>query len=127
MKNRYVLAMPVVFCFIVLVLVYFSIGTGASLQPVPTQVEVEQITLRPAGFEPSEISRPKGPFVLFIDDRSGIDTSLVLQRVSGERLRAINLNRKKSEWHDVIDLPPGNYVLQHAGNPELRCQITVLP
>ena len=92
-----------------------------------TQLEVELITLRPAGFEPSEIIRPKDAFVLFIDDRSGKETSLVLQRLKGERLRAINLNRKKSEWHDVIDLPPGTYVLQDANNSELRCQITILP
>jgi len=128
MKIRYVFAVPVGFTFIVLVLVYFSLSTGASFQPVPTQLEVELITLRPAGFEPSEITRPKGPFVLFIDDRSGKETSsLVLQRINGERLRASNLNRKKSEWHDVIDLPPGTYVLQDAGNSELRCQIAILP
>jgi hypothetical protein len=127
MKNRYVFAIPVGFTFVALLLVYFSLGTRASLQPVPTQLEVELTTLRPAGFEPSEITRPKGPFVLFIDDRSGKETSLVLQRMNGERLRAINLNRKKSEWHSMIDLPPGTYVLQDAGNSELRCQITILP
>jgi hypothetical protein len=127
MKNRYAFAIPVGFTFVALVLVYFSLGAGASLQPTPTQLEVELITLRPAAFEPSEITRPKGPFVLFIDDRSGKETALVLQRINGERLRAINLNRKKSEWHSVIDLSPGTYVLQDAGNSELRCQITILP
>jgi len=127
MKNRYAFAIPVGFTFVALVLVYFSLGAGASLQPTPTQLEVELVTLRPAGFEPSEITRPKAPFVLFVDDRSGKDTALVLQRINGERLRTINLNRKKSEWHSMIDLPPGNYVLQDAGNSELRCQITILP
>jgi hypothetical protein len=93
-----------------------------------SQLEVELITVRPAGFEPAQISRPKGPFVLFIDDRSGIDSSsLVLKRVNNERLRAINLDRKKSDWHDVVDLAPGTYVLQDAANSELRCQITILP
>ena len=89
--------------------------------------EVELITLRPAGFEPTEISRPKGPFVLFVDDRSGKEnSSLELRRMNGERLRAIGLQRKKSEWNDVVDLPPGAYVLQY-GDSELRCQITILP
>jgi hypothetical protein len=89
--------------------------------------EVELITLRPAGFEPAEISRSKGPFVLFVDDRSGKEqTSLELKRMNGERLRAISLQRKKSEWNDVVDLPPGTYVLQD-GNSESRCQITILP
>ena len=90
--------------------------------------EVELITLRAAGFEPAEITRSKGAFVLFVDDRSGRDnSSLVLQRVNGERLRAVSLQRKKSEWNDVVDLTPGAYILQDGNNPELRCQITILP
>jgi len=89
--------------------------------------EVELITLRPAGFEPMEISRPKGPFVLFVEDRSGKEnSSLELKRMTGERLRAISLQRKKYEWNEVVDLPPGAYVLQD-GDSELRCQITILP
>ena len=90
--------------------------------------EIELITLRPAGFEPAEITRPKGPFVLFIDDRSGREnSSLALQRSNGGQLRAIGLQRQKSEWNDVVDLTPGTYILQDANNSELRCQITILP
>jgi len=98
-------------------------GSTASSEPA----EVELITLRPAGFEPTEISRPKGPLVLFVEDRSGKEnSSLELKRMSGERLRAIGLQRKKSEWNEVVDLPPGTYVLQD-GDSEWRCQITILP
>jgi hypothetical protein len=99
-----------------------------SSEGLKDNVEVEVLTLRPAGFEPAEIVRPTGSFVLFIDDRSGKrSSSLVLQREKGERVRTISLNRKKSEWNDVVDLPPGTYVLLDAGNPELRCHITILP
>lgn len=90
--------------------------------------EVELITLRPAGFEPAEITRAKGPFVLFVDDRSGKDnSSLELKQLNGQRVRAVSLNRRKAEWNDVVDLSPGTYVLQDASNPEWRCQITILP
>ena len=90
--------------------------------------EVELVTLRPAGFEPTEITRSKGPFVLFVDDRSGNDSSsLELKRMNGQRVRAISWNRGKSEWNDVVDLAPGTYVLQDASNADLRCQITILP
>jgi len=90
--------------------------------------EVELLTLRPAGFEPAEISRRKGPFVLFIDDRTGREnSSLSLRRSNGGQLRAIGLQRQKSEWNDVVDLTPGTYVLQDANNPEWQCQITILP
>ena len=102
----------------------FRSNSNSNSQPA----EVELITLRPAGFEPAEITRPKGAFVLFVDDRSGRDnSSLVLQRVNGERLRTVSLQRKKSEWNDVIDLTPGTYILQDANNSELRCQIKILP
>ena len=91
-------------------------------------LEIELITLRPEGFEPSEITRPKGAFVLFIDDRSGREkSSLVLQRINSGQLRAISVQQKKSEWSDVVDLTPGTYILQDANNSELRCQITILP
>jgi hypothetical protein len=93
-----------------------------------SRLEIELITLRPGGCEPAEIVRSKDAFVLFIDDRSGKEnSSLALQRLNGERLRAVNVNRKKSGWHDVLDLSPGTYVLQDTDNPQLRCQITILP
>ena len=106
-----------------------TLGTLRSASDGNSQpTEIELITLRPAGFEPAEITRTKGPFVLFIDDRSGRDnSSLVLQRSNGGQVRAIGLQRKKTEWNDVVDLPPGTYILQDANNSELRCQITILP
>jgi hypothetical protein len=105
-------------------------GTAPALttQAEKDNLEVELITLRPEGFEPLQITRPKGPFVLVVDDRSGKEaSSLRLQRVKGEHLRDLNTNRKKSEWYDLVDLPPGDYVLSDAENPDWRCQITLLP
>jgi hypothetical protein len=105
-----------------------EIETIRSPQALIDTLEVELLTLRPAGFEPSELTRSKGSFVLFIDDRSGKEHSLlVLQRSKGERVRAVSLNREKSEWHDLIDLSPGDYVLQDASNPDLHCLITIRP
>lgn len=111
-------------------------GTATTSQPlqtvaspsVTTKFEVELITIRPSGFEPAEIIRPKGPFVLLVDDRSGKeDSSFKLQVLRGEKLREVHTMRMKSEWHDVIDLPPGNYLLIDAANPESHCQITITP
>jgi len=91
-------------------------------------LETELITLRPEGFEPLAITRPKGPFVLFIEDRSGKeDSSFQLQRAKGERLKDLNTNRRKSKWYDTLDLPPGDYVLTDVANADRRCQITILP
>ena len=109
---------------LVVTLATFHRASNGNSQPT----EIELVTLRPAGFEPAEITRPNGPFVLFIDDRSGRDhSSLLLRRSSGGQLRAIGLERRKSEWNEVVDLTPGTYILQDANNSELRCQITILP
>ena len=103
-------------------------SSSASTQTSRSDLEVELVTLRPHGFEPAEIERPKGPFVLFVDDRSGREgSSLTLQRVKGDRLRDLNTNNKKSEGYDVVDLPPGDYVLTDATNSESRFQITIRP
>lgn len=92
------------------------------------ELEVELITVRPEGFEPLAITRAKSPFVLFIEDRSGKeDSSFQLQRVKGERLKAINTTRRKSKWYDTLDLLPGDYVLTDVANADRRCRITILP
>ena len=126
-QRRISLAVTAILAIIVPIGTYAALRGATANSPPTSSLEVELITLRPAGCEPAEIIRPKDPFVLFIDDRSGKETSLVLQRVNGERVRSVHINRKKSEWQDVLDLTPGNYVLQDATNSELRCQITILP
>ena len=129
MKKRYL--SPILIVLTVFGIVLIGSGyrrSGASQPNAPTELEVELITLRAYGFEPTEITRPKGPFVLFVEDRSGrSDSSLRLQRVKGERLRDVNTTRMKSEWHDVVNLPAGEYLLLDGNNPEARCQITILP
>ena len=102
--------------------------TASQTQQVSDGLEIELITLRPYGFEPNEITRPKGSFVMFVEDRSGkSNSSLELQRVKGELLRAVNTSRMKSDWQDVINLPAGEYVLTDVSQPEAQCRITILP
>ena len=124
--RRIPLMIMIIVAILVPIVAYATLQRVSSNDAPPSEIEL--ITLRPSGFEPAEVTRPKGAFVLFIDDRSGREeSSLVLQRVNGGQLRAIGLQRKKSEWNDVVDLTPGTYVLQDANNSELRCQITILP
>ena len=121
---------------------YAGLRAGATHNPQPTPIqhtpasasqrsdtlEVELITVESYGFEPSVITRPKGPFILLVDDRTGTDgSSLQLQRVNGERVRDVKTNKTKSEWNGLVDLPPGDYVLTIAGSPESQCQIKIQP
>lgn len=124
--GRSLLAVAAIIAIGVVLVTFGSFRGGSTDNSQPDEIEL--ITVRPAGFEPSEITRPKGAFVLFLDDRSGKEnSSLVLQRLSGERLRAIKLERKKSNWNEVVNLSPGTYILLDGSNAERRCQITILP
>ncbi len=117
------------------VVVYGSVKVGRTGNSRPTEtqgpadeLEVELVTLRPSGFEPTEITRPRGAFVLFVDDRTQKESStLSLMRVSGDRMKEVRTSRKRSEWHDLIDLTPGDYLLVDADNSQMSCRITILP
>jgi len=103
-------------------------GQQASAQnvPIPVRIESELITLRPQGFEPAEITRPKGAVLLIVDNRSGLDAvNLQLGRVTGGRLREVALSRKKAIWRDLNDLIPGQYTLTEATHHDWTCRITI--
>jgi len=71
-------------------------------------IEAEQVTLTPAGLEPSEITRPQGLFVLFVDDRAAVEgIELSLEREGGGRLNALRSRRRQLSWAEEVDLPPG--------------------
>jgi len=90
------------------------------------EFESELVTLTPHGFEPREITRPQGRFLLMVDNLSGLATSnLQLNRKVGGRLREFVMRREDANWSDVIDLPPGRYVLSDADHPEWTCQVTI--
>lgn len=100
----------------------------AQNQPQRERVETELITVRPFGFEPAEITRKQGRFLLAVDNRSGLEeVTLRLDRVTGNRLRDVNVPRRKLDWREFMDLPPGRYVLSEAAHPEWTCTVTIMP
>ena len=91
-----------------------------------SNMEAELITVTSHGFEPREISRPKGSILLMIQNRSGLpDVAIQLNREAGPNLRALQLPREQPNWDDVIDLEPGTYVLTEADHPDWLCRITI--
>ena len=92
------------------------------------RLETELITLQPSGFEPSEIRRPQGAFILGVDNRAGVESiELQFMRADGQRLNALQTPKRKVSWREVVDLPPGEYVLSVAAHPEWTCNVTILP
>jgi hypothetical protein len=105
---------------------------AAAGQGAPGQrVEAVLITVRPNGFEPAQLALPNRPFLLAVDNYSGLDgVELKLEREDDRArgvLRAFSLNRGKLRGRALTHLPPGQYVLTDANHPEWACRINVSP
>ena len=89
------------------------------------RVEVELVTLLPTGFEPAEITRPKGRFLFGVNNRTGLtDLSLMLVHESGRSVGGKRLSKVKT-WRQVLDLQPGRYALREANHRDWVCRITI--
>jgi len=97
------------------------------VQSTPERIEMESITLTPRGFEPSAITRPPGAFYIDVDNRSGLQDELTfrLDRVDGRRLHESRLPEGHLEWRQLVDLPPGRYVVKEADHPDWVCSVTI--
>lgn len=92
------------------------------------EVEAELVTAMPTGFEPGEITRPAGRFLLAVDNASGLnELSLYIERETGLRENVTLSRRGKLRWREIIDLPPGRYILRAANDNRWRCNITLSP
>jgi hypothetical protein len=90
------------------------------------RLEAEIITLHPTGFDPAGIERPRGRFLLGLDNRSGLDDiELQFTREGGGRMQVLGARRKRSSWREVVNLPPGRYLLTEASHPDWECAITI--
>ena len=88
--------------------------------------EVEMVDVTPFGFEPSRVSRPHGQFVLAVHNHSGeSQLSLRLDRVQGERLHEVRMDRVRRIWDQPLNLPPGDYILLETNHPGWQCRITI--
>lgn len=97
-------------------------------RPTPSGLDGELVVLRNRGFEPSEITRPAGPFLLGVDARIGAnEADIALSRVAGGRVGEKSLPKGVRAWREQVDLPPGQYVLTVADRPNAVCKITITP
>lgn len=89
----------------------------------------EIVAVQRNGFEPNQITRQAGEFLLLIDNRSGLDEIQVrLERlVDRERVRDVSLTKRAYSWNTMLNLPPGEYALTEVRHPEWTCRITLTP
>lgn len=89
-------------------------------------IEAEVISIRPSGFEPTQIARPKGPFLLVIENRSELEEIDFQLGVEGATpLFQVKRSWEDADWSQVIDLTTGQYVLTESNHPDWKCTITI--
>jgi hypothetical protein len=97
-----------------------------STQSPDTQLETELVTITPTGFEPAEITRPQGHFMLAVDNRSGLEqVDLYFERETGGRVNVAFSRKSKLAWRDTVDFPPGRYLLRAANDESWHCMIKI--
>lgn len=92
-----------------------------------SRVETEVVTITPRGFEPAEITRPAGRFVLLVENRTELG-DLELRLYNTDRrmhLRERRLSREERDWIEELDLEPGHYVLKETNHSRWSCQFTI--
>ena len=95
--------------------------------PQRERIESELITILPSGFQPTNITRPPGRFLIAIENRSGISVvDFQLDAEPGNRIFQVSRTWERSDWSEVVNLSPGRYVLTETSHPEWQCVITII-
>jgi|tagenome__1003787_1003787.scaffolds.fasta_scaffold20287279_2 hypothetical protein len=95
-------------------------------QGMQPPIQAELITITPTGFEPAELTRPKGRFLFAIDNRSGLDeVEFYFERETGGRVNVPLSRRGKLAWREIVDLTPGTYILRATNDESWRCRLTI--
>ena len=88
-------------------------------------LEAELITITADGFQPAEITRPAGRFMLMFDNQSGLrGLELRLERTGMPRLTELRLSRKMGATK-VLNLPAGEYQVNEADHPAWSLKLTL--
>ena len=99
--------------------------TGPSLQE---SEETLQLVIGDGGFEPAQVTRRPGKFLLTADDRRSDRSqrlTLRLSREGGEQLRDIEVPAGVTDWAEEIEVPVGRYVVGEVNHPTWSCLIVV--
>ena len=112
---------------------------GVAVQTGTPRVEVEVVVLTPEGFEPGAIMRGLGPFILQVDNRTGIEEIevAIFQQggnidgptgggSGGGMIDSATIGGGQIDWNSEYDLASGTYWLGVTGHPEWVCPINIV-
>jgi hypothetical protein len=125
-RRSLYLLVPVLVVAVVGAIILFKTRRTSETAPGTKRLEAELVTVREFGFEPKQIRRPAGPFILRVENRSGRPRiKLSLTNASNVVLREIPISTTSLNWTERMDLPPGTYLLREANEPEWKCNIEI--
>ena len=135
--NRLVLVVSIVASLLV---ISVSVRSGAWARPEREEnasnsstqaqrgrrLEVELVTITADGFEPQEIRRTPGPFILAVRNRSGIDSlNIQIDDEQRNKIRDKSLPLETPYWREVITAPPGKYTVTEVNHPDWSLSLTI--
>ena len=90
---------------------------------------VVRLTLRPAGFESSEITTRPGTLALTVRNRTFLpDLTVRLEREEGsgrQPVKSTLLDLSRPDWRDRLVVTPGTYVISVDGHPDWQAKLIV--
>lgn len=109
----------------------WSAADGQNIGKSKDVIEVEVLTVTRFGFEPAQIIRSKGKFAFSLENRSGEDVDLHLDRGIAKnatnRVKAVTLRKSRPNDVSFYDLEPGSYVLTDDNHPTWKCTVVIKP
>ncbi|HKV36364.1 MAG TPA: hypothetical protein VJP89_18640 [Pyrinomonadaceae bacterium] len=86
--------------------------------------QVVSLEVTPAGFQPGEVSAPRGKFLILLQNRTGQrNLSFYLIRENQERLA--ESQPQKRDWKAHVQLNPGTYIIGETNHPEWQFTLRV--
>lgn len=103
---------------------FISVAQGLNMQK--NMITAEYVSIGANGFEPKEIRRHKGPFLLLVRSKGTPVSHITLAHESNERLHDISIKRENPFGDLILDLAPGRYKLTDSDHPDCVLWITIL-
>ena len=130
-KKKVFLAALIFMAFVFSMLVGAAWAKRRAKSAPAERIEVVRITVRTTGFEPKEIQYPNRPFLLAVDNQSGLEklTLEMYREVGNDRnkIQELKLSLRSLRKREITNLNPGSYVLKEANHADWICRITITP
>jgi len=90
------------------------------------KLEIEAVTITPEGFDPQQLERTAGPFILSVTNQSGVDDLNVrIETEQHSRFSEKTLPLITPYWRERINPPPGHYIITEVNHPEWTLKLII--